>query len=92
MHVRPRTILVIAALLAVVVFCVVQDRVTADGARQYVELQRAAAEGQRNPVTVDEIMRPAVRRSVAQASVWSAVVMGTGAITAGMVGRRGGRA
>jgi hypothetical protein len=100
MHVRlsraqsrgPRTILMIAAILAVVVFSVVQDRVTAGGARQYVELQRAAAEGQRTPVTIDEIMRPAVRRSVAQASVWSAVVMVTGAITAGMVGRRGGRA
>jgi hypothetical protein len=100
MHVRlsraesssPRTILISAAILAVVVFCVVQDRVTADGARQYVELQRAAAEGQRNPVSIEEIMTPAVRRSVAQASVWSAVVMGAGAITAGMVGRRGGRA
>jgi hypothetical protein len=82
----------IAAILAVVVFSVVQDRVTAGGARQYVDLQRAATEGQRNPVTVDEIMRPAVRRSVVQASIWSAVVMVAGAITAGLVVRRGGRA
>ena len=92
MHVRPRTVLMIAAILAAVVFCVVQDRVTAAGARQYVELQRAAAEGRRPAVTIDEIMRPAVRRSVAQASAWSAVVMVAGAVTAAMVTRPGGGA
>ena len=89
---RPRTILVIAVILAAAVFCVVQDRVTAGGARQYAELQRAAIEGRGDPVTLDQIMRPAVRRSVTQASVWSAVVMVAGAITAGLVGRHGGRA
>ena len=89
---RRRTILVIAIIMAAVVFCIVQDRVTATGARQYAELQRAAIEGKGDPVTIDQIMRPAVRRSVTQASVWSAVVMVAGAITAGMVGRRGGRA
>ena len=92
MRVPPRTILVIAAILAVVVFSVVQDRVTAGGARQYAELQRAAIEGRGDRVTVDQVMRPAVRRSVTQASMWSAVVMVAGAIAAGMVGRRGGRA
>jgi hypothetical protein len=85
MHVRPRTILVIAAILAAVVFCIVQDRVTAAGARQYVELQRVAAAGGRHPVTVEEIMRPAVRRSVAEASAWSALVMVAGATVAFVV-------
>ena len=92
MRMLPRTVLAIAGVIAAVVFCVVQDRLTAAGARQYVELQREAAEGRRDPVTVDEIMRPAVRRSVAQASASSAVVIVAGAITAGMLGRRGGRA
>jgi hypothetical protein len=78
----PRAILAFAVFLAAVVFCIVQDRVTADGARQYVELQRAAIEGRGAPVTVDEIMKPAVRRSVAQASTWSAVVLVLGTITA----------
>jgi hypothetical protein len=87
-----RMILAIAVAIAAVVFCVVQDRVTAGGARQYVELQRAATEGRGNPVTIDEIMRPVVRRSVAEAAAWSAVVIVAGAITAGVLGRRGGRA
>jgi hypothetical protein len=82
MRLRRRTILTIAVLLAAVVFCVVQDRVTASGARQYVELQRAAAQGQGRPVTIGEIMEPAVRRSLAQASIWSAVVMVAGAVAA----------
>ena len=76
-----RAVLAIAVAVASVVFCIVQDRVTAAGARQYVERQRAAAAGQQAAVTIDEIMRPAVRRSVAQALMWSAVVlvMGTSA-------------
>ena len=82
MRVGARGILAIAVFFAVVVFCIVQDRLTASGARQYVELQLAAAEGQRGPVTVDEIMRPAVRRSVAQASIWSTVVLVAGAVVA----------
>jgi hypothetical protein len=90
MRLQSRTIVITAAILAVVVFCVVQDRVTAGGARQYVELQRAAAEGRGNPVTVDQVMGPAVRRSVTQASLWSAVVLFAGAATAAMVRRRGG--
>jgi hypothetical protein len=77
-----RGMLAIAVVLAAVVFSIVQDRLTAAGARQYVDLQRAAAEGRRSPVTVDEIMKPAVRRSVAQASLWSAVVMVAGAAVA----------
>jgi hypothetical protein len=83
-----RTILAIAAVLAAVVFCIVQDRLTAAGARQYVDLQRAAAEGRRSPVTVDEIMKPAVRQSVAQASLWSAVVVVAGAAVAFAVRHR----
>src|SRR5690349_21076297 len=40
MVVRPRGILIATALAALVVFAVVQDRVTAAGARRYVALQR----------------------------------------------------
>jgi hypothetical protein len=49
---------------AFVVFCIVQDRVTAEGARRYVALQRAALAGRGPVVTIDEVMKPAVTRSV----------------------------
>jgi hypothetical protein len=42
MSLRPRAILVMTALVALVVFCVVQDRVTADGARRYASRCSAA--------------------------------------------------
>ena len=87
---RPRTVVLIALTAATVVFCVVQDRVTADGARQYVDLQRAAAAGQGSPVTLDEIMRPAVRRSVQQAMAWSLGVMLAGVAWAGVLRSRSG--
>jgi hypothetical protein len=90
MNVRPRTVLLITLAAAIVVFCVVQDRVTAGGARQYVELQRAAAAGRGNPVTLDEIMRPTVRRSVRQATGWSLVVVVAGIAAARVVRTRSG--
>jgi hypothetical protein len=79
-------VLVATVIMAAVVFCFVQDRATADGARQYADIQRAAAEGRRHPVTVDEIMGPAVRRSVVQASFWAAAVMVAGAAVAWVIG------
>jgi hypothetical protein len=78
-----------ATAAAAVVFAVVQDRVTASGARQYVELHEAAAAGRGHRVTVDEIMRPAVRRSIEHASIWSAVILGAGALAAGILRRVG---
>ena len=78
----------IAVFIAAVVFCIVQDRVTAAGTRQYVDLQRAAADGRRPPVTVDQIMRPAVRRSVAQGLMWSGVVLVVGTVAAFAVRER----
>jgi hypothetical protein len=75
MALRPRAILVVTALAALVVFAVVQDRVTAAGARRYVALQRDAIAGRGQPVTVEEIMRPAIRRSVQQGLLWSGVVV-----------------
>ena len=86
---RPRVVLWVAAAAAAGVFAVVQDRVTASGAQQYVELQEAAAAGRGTPVTVDEIMGPAVRRSVEHASMWSVVVLGAGAVAAAVLQRVG---
>lgn len=79
MAVRPRAILLITAIAALVVFAVVQDRVTAAGARRYVAIQRDAIAGRARPVTIDEIMRPAIERSVHQGLMWGGLVLVAGA-------------
>jgi hypothetical protein len=71
---------------AVAVFCVVQDRVTAEGARRYVALQREALAGRGRPVTVDEVMQPAIDRSVRLGLISSGAVAGLG-VAAGLVVR-----
>ena len=88
MVVRPRVILIATVIAATGVFAIVQDRVTAAGARRYVSLQRAAIAGQGQPVTVDEIMRPAIQRSVRQGLIWGGAVMVVGAGIAGVVATR----
>ena len=88
MVLRPRAVLVITALAAVVVFAVVQDRVTAAGARRYAGLQREALAGRGALVTVDQIMRPAIARSVQQGLMWGGVVLVTGVSLAGVVSAR----
>jgi len=75
---RARTALVVTFVAALVVFAVVQDRVTASGARQYVRLQRLALGGTSAPVTIEEVMAPAGRRSVRDGLIWFAVVMAGG--------------
>lgn len=76
---------------AIVVFCIVQDRLTAAGAREYVRLQRAAMAANRTPVMVDDIMKPAVRHSVLEGLLWSGVVLGSGCAVAAVVARRSRR-
>ena len=78
MTLRPRAIVVMTAIVALAVFCVVQDRVTAAGARRYAALQRDALAGRGHAVTIDEIMRPAVEQSVQQGLLWGGVVMVAG--------------
>ncbi|MGH9256890.1 MAG: hypothetical protein ACRD3C_20195 [Vicinamibacterales bacterium] len=61
---RVRAIVLATIAAALVAFLVVQDRVTAAGAGRYVALQRRAQSGQGPPVTIDEVMTPAVQQSV----------------------------
>jgi hypothetical protein len=89
MAVAPRGILIATALAAVVVFAVVQDRVTAAGARRYVALQRAALAGRGPVVTVDQIMRPAIAQSVREGLLWGGVVLVSGVGIAAAVAARG---
>src|ERR1051325_6547640 len=87
MALRPRAILVATAVAALVVFAVVQDRVTAEGARRYVALQRDAIAGRGQPVTVDEIMQPAIRHSVQQGLLWGGLVVVAGVGASIAIGR-----
>lgn len=59
-----RRVIVMTALAAFAAFCLVQDCVTASGARRYVRLHRDALAGRGPLVTVDDVMAPAVRKSV----------------------------
>jgi hypothetical protein len=79
---------VFAFVAAIVVFCVVQDRVTAAGARRYAALPRAALAGTGPPVTVDEVMSPSVRSSVRQGLLWSSGMAAVGLAGAAAVARR----
>jgi hypothetical protein len=88
MAVRPRGNLIATALVAVVVFAVIQDRVTAAGARRYVALQRAALAGRGSSVTVDEIMGPAIAESVHEGLLWGGVVLVSGVGIAAVVSAR----
>jgi hypothetical protein len=76
---------------ALMVCAVVQDRVTAAGARQYVTLQSAALSGSGSPVTIDAVMAPAVRDSVRRGLLWGGLVLGVGLAGAASVSKRARR-
>lgn len=82
-----RALLWLTFAAALATFCIVQDRVTAEGARRYVALQRDALAGRGPAVTIDEVMQPAVTRSVRLASFSSGAVAAVG-----MAAAFGGRA
>ena len=74
-------------LAGFVVFCGVQDRITAAGARRYVARQREALAGNGRLVTIDEVMGPAVDRSVRQAALYGGAVAAAG-VALGALRRR----
>jgi hypothetical protein len=86
-----RWIVLVSVIAALAVFLVVQGRVTAAGARRYVALQRAAIAGRTPRVTIDEVMRPAVDRSVRQGVLWGSVVLLAGLGVAAATSRRRNR-
>lgn len=85
---RARAIGLVTLITAAIAFAYVQDRVTASGASDYVAQQREAIAGRGASVTIDQVMRPAVRRSVEQGLAWAAVVLVAGFTAAAAVGRR----
>ena len=84
---RPRTIVLTAIAAAVAVFLVVQDRVTAAGARRYVALQREAIARRAAGVTIDGVTVPAVERSIQQGLMSGGVVLVAGLVAAAFTSR-----
>ncbi len=78
-------------VVAVAVFAVVQDRVTAAGAREYVRLQSAAEQGAGVPVTIDQVVAPAVAAATRQGFTSSGGVMAIGLTLSAVLSRRRGR-
>ena len=72
---------VFSCAAAIVVFAVVQDRLTSAGVGRYETAYRAAEAGTGPTVSIDEIMKPAVRHSVVQGTLW-----GGGVLVAGLGG------
>jgi hypothetical protein len=75
-------VLWITAAVALVAFCIVQDRVTAAGARRYVALQKEALAGRGPRVTILEIMQPAIAASVRDGLLAAGSVMTLGGVIA----------
>jgi hypothetical protein len=88
MTLSPRSAVRMTLVLALAVFCGVQDRVTAAGARRYVSLQRAARSSDAPAVSIDSVMRPAVARSVQQGLLWAGLTAAVGLGAAFMSMRR----
>ena len=69
---------------ALIVFAVVQDRLTVSGVGRYVAAYRSAADSSRPAVTIDEVMKPAVAHAVRQGALGGGIVLVAGlAITLG---------
>lgn len=69
---------VFTCIAAIVVFAVVQDRLTSAAVGRYVTFYREAAAGRRAAVTIDEVMKPAVADAVQQGALWGGAVLVTG--------------
>ena len=66
---------VFVCVAALVVFAVVQDRLTVAGVGQYIAASRDAAAGRGPQVTIDEVMQPAVTHAVRQGTLWGGAVL-----------------
>jgi hypothetical protein len=86
-----RRLVVFSLAAAFAVFCGVQDRITAAGARRYVSIQRAAIASGTGGTAIDDVMRPAVHQSVRQGLLWSGLVGATGLGAAAFIARRTSR-
>ena len=85
---RVRVIVLLTLAAAAIVFAYVEDRVTASGANEYVTRQRDPFDRGGCDVTIDQVMEPAVDRSVRQGLTWGTMVLVAGLAAAAFVGTR----
>jgi len=74
-RVTRRAIVLLTCAIAVATFAIVQDRVTAAAARRYAATARQAIATGAKGVTIEEVMAPAIRRSVRWGAVSAGVVL-----------------
>jgi hypothetical protein len=86
---RPRVLIILSLLAGLVAFAIVQDRVTAAGARGYVAAQRQRLATGGAPLAVDSMMTPAVDASVREGLLWGGGVAAAGLIAAAAAARSG---
>ena len=84
-----RRLVVVTGVAAFVVFCIVQDRVTAAGASRYALQALAAIDGHQPVASIDSVMRPAIRQSVKLGLASAGLVLVTGLGTAAVLSRMG---
>ena len=82
-----RRLVVLTLVAAFVVFCIVQDRVTAAGASRYARQALAAIDHHQPVASIDSVMRPAIRQSVRLGLAAAGLVLVTGLGTAAVVSR-----
>ena len=80
--------IVITLVAALAVFCVVQDTITAAGARRYVRMQRNTGAASAPLVKVDDVMTPAIREGVRTGLLSAGGVIVVGLALAGWHARR----
>lgn len=81
---------VFTCIAAIVVFAVVQDRLTSAGVGRYVALFRDRTDGAA-AATIDEVMKPAAAHAVRQGAFWGGAVLVTGLGGTLIARRRRGR-
>jgi hypothetical protein len=82
-----RRLIVLTFAAAFVVFCIVQDRVTAAGASRYAREALAALDRHEPVAPIDSVMGPAIRRSVGLGLASAGVVLAAGLGSAAAMSR-----
>ena len=83
--------IVLTCIAALAVFAVIQDRITGSGVGQYVAKYHEAVAAKRTPLTIDDVMRPAVAHGVRQGTLWSGATLIAGVAGTVIVRRRARR-
>ena len=84
----PARVLAFAAIAALTVFVVAQDRIVTSGVGRYIDLKRTQLAGRGPDVAIADVMQPAVRRSVRFGLILAGAVFFAGCGVAALRSRR----